>query len=373
MRTIRFLLQKEFRQIFRNKTLLRAIILAPMLQLLVLPWAANYEVKDINLAVVDNDHSSYSRALVNKIISSGYFKLAGYNASFKQAYQLIEKDKADIILEIPPHFERGLVRENRQKIFLAANAINGTKAVVGSGYISGILADFNADIRMEWEQPARFSPAPNIQIVSANWYNPLMNYKIFMVPGILVMLVTMVGSMLCALNIVKEKEIGTIEQINVTPIKKHHFILGKLIPFWIIGIIVFSLGLIIARLVYGIIPVGSIPLLYGFLAIYLFAVLGLGLLISTYSQTQQQAMSISFFFVMIFNLLSGLFTPIESMPVWAQWITRFNPISYFISVMRMVALKGSGLHEVLYHLGIIFIFAVVLNTWAILNYKKTNM
>lgn len=370
MRTLFFLLQKEFRQIFRDKNLLRQIIMAPSIQLLILPWAANYEVKNISLAIVDNDHSVYSQKLESKIFSSGYFKSAGYYDSYHDAYQLIEHDKADIILQIPAQFEKKLVRENQQKIFLAVNAINGVKALVGTNYLNSILNDFNGEIRLQWVKPQRFSPLPQIEITTTNWFNPLLNYQIFMVPGILVFLVTMLGGIMCALNIVREKEIGTIDQINVTPIKKYHFILGKLIPFWIIGVFIFTLGLLIARFVYGIIPAGSISVLYGFLSVYLFAVLGLGLLISTYAETQQQAMSLSFFFIMIFNLLSGLYTPIESMPAWAQVITDLNPLRYFIEVMRMVVLKGSGFRDIQHQLLIIFIFALILNTWAILNYRK---
>ena len=370
MRTLFFLLQKEFRQIFRNKSLLGQILVAPTIQLLILPWAANYEVKNISLAVIDNDHSTYSEKFVSKAFSSGYFKPADYCASFKDAYKLIERDKADIALEIPANFEKNLIRENKQKVFMAVNAINGVKALVGTVYLSSIINDYNSEIRLQWMQPQKFSPLPVIEITSTNWFNPLLNYKFFMVPGILVFLVTMLGAIMCSLNIVREKEIGTIEQINVTPVKKYHFILGKLIPFWIIGMFVFTLGLTIARFVYGIVPEGSIGVLYGFLSVYLLAVLGMGLLISTYSDTQQQAMSLSFFFIMIFNLLSGLFTPIESMPGWAQVITWFNPLSYFIEVMRMVVLKGSGFHDIQHNLFIIFIFAVVVNTWAILNYRK---
>jgi ABC-2 type transport system permease protein len=372
MRTLWFLLQKEFRQIFRDKNILRQILMVPSIQLLILPWAANYEVKNISLAIVDNDHSSYSQKFVSKIISSGYFKLAAYSASFKDAYRLIEHDKADIILEIPANFEKNLVRENNQKVFLAVNAINGVKALVGSGYLSSIINDYNGEIKLQWFQPQRFNSAPVIEITSSNWFNPLLNYKVFMVPGILAFLVTMIGSFMCALNIVREKEIGTIEQINVTPIKKYYFILGKLLPFWLIGMFVFTLGLTIARLAYGIIPAGSIGVLYALLAVYLLAVLGMGLLISTYSDTQQQAMSISFFFIMIFNLLSGLYTPIDSMPHWAKVITDFNPLRYFIEVMRMVVLKGSGFHDLQHHFLVVFLFAVVFNTWAILNYRKTT-
>ena len=167
--------------------------------------------------------------------------------------------------------------------------------------------------------------------------------------------------------------IGTIEQINVTPIKKHHFIIGKLLPFLVIGTIIFSFGLgIISTLIYGIIPKGSLLLLYSFLFLYLFAILGFGLLISTYSDTQQQAMSVSFFFVMIFLLMSGLFTPIDSMPQWARIIAYCTPVSYFIEVMRMIVLKGSGFNDIKYNMLIIFIFGIIFNTWAIWNYKKTT-
>ena len=193
-----------------------------------------------------------------------------------------------------------------------------------------------------------------------------------MVPGILVILLTMVGSNLAALNIVKEKEIGTIEQINVTPVKKYHFILGKLIPFWLLGLIVLTIGLIIARVAYGILPAGSFFTIYVFAGVYLLAVLGLGLLISTYAANQQQAMLLSFFIMMICVLLGGLYTSIDSMPLWARWITKFNPVSYFIEVIRMVVLKGSTLADIRYHLLIIFGFAVVLNTWAVINYRKRS-
>jgi ABC-2 type transport system permease protein len=226
---------------------------------------------------------------------------------------------------------------------------------------------------MEWMTEERFQPMPVLSVASSNWFNPFLNYKFFMVPGILAVLVTMVGGYMSALNIVKEKEIGTIEQINVTPIKKHHFILGKLIPFWFLGMFVFSIGLgVITMGVYQIIPEGSIILLYLFLAVYLLAVLGFGLLISTYCDTQQQAMSLAFFFIMIFLLMSGLFTPIDSMPAWAKLVAQFNPVTYFIEVMRMIVLKGSGFADVQYHLLKITAFAVVLNGWAILNYRKTN-
>ena len=372
MRTIKFLLQKEFKQIFRNKSIVAMIMLLPVLQLLILPLAANYEIKNINLSVVDHDHSSYSQKLIPKITGSGYFKLQGYNASFENAFSLIESDKADLILEIPQGFEKNLVRENEQRLFIAVNAINGTKANLGGAYLSQIIANYNNDIRLQWANQPAFNSMPAVEIESSNWFNPFLKYSLYMVPGILAILVTMVGGFLTALNIVREKEVGTIEQINVTPIKKQYFILGKLIPFWILGNLVFTIGLFVAWLVYGIVPVGNLIVLYGFIWLYLLAVLGFGLLISTYSNTQQQSMLIMFFFMMIFILMGGLFTPIESMPAWAQVVARFNPMSYMIDVMRMVTLKGSGWKDIFPQLWKIGLFALVLNVWAILNYSKTT-
>ena len=373
MRTILFLLQKEFRQIFRNKSLLPMIFALPIIQLLVMPLAADYEIKNINISIVDHDHSAYSQNLVSRITASGYFRLASFDDSFKKALQAVESDKSDLILEIPKGFEKNLVRENSQQLFIAVNAINGTKANLGGAYLSRIIANFNGDIRLEWIQPQRFNPQPVIEVVSSNWYNPNLNYSFFMVPGILAILVTMVCAYMCSLNIVKEKEIGTIEQINVTPIKKHHFILGKLIPFWVIGLVIFTIGLFgVGRLVYGIIPMGSIPLLYSYLALFLVAMLGFGLLLSTYADTQQQAMSVAFFFMMIFLLMSGLFTPIESMPDWAKVIAYSNPVTYFIQVMRMIVLKGSRFADIQMHFLVMVGFAILFNAWAILNYRKVN-
>lgn len=372
MRTLRFLLQKEFRQIFRDPSIIRIIFMMPSIQLLILPWAADYEVKNIQLSVVDHDHSQYSQQMVNKITSSGYFILQDYSGSYGNAMEQIEHDKADLLLEIPVGFEKKLIKENESTLFMAINAINGVKANLGGAYLRSIIQDYNHEVRLKWVQLPRFSPEMQIEVTSSNWFNPLMNYKIFMVPGILVVLVTMVGAFLASLNIVREKEIGTIEQINVTPVKKYHFILGKLIPFWVLGLLILTIGLTIARVAYGIIPVGSLFTIYVFAAVYLLAVLGLGLLLSTYTSNQQQAMLLSFFMMMVFILLSGLYTSVDSMPAWAQAITKVNPVTYFIEVMRMVVLKGSGLNDISRHLFTVLGFAVVLNTWAVINYKKRS-
>lgn len=176
MRTILFLLRKEFKQIFRNKALLGMVIVVPIVQLILLPLAADYEIKNVNIAIVDHDHSPYSQKLVHTIPASGYFKLIGYSASYASALALVEADKADLILEIPAGFERNLIREAGQEVFIAVNAINGTKAAIGGNYLSQILMDFNSKIRTQLLLAENMGQQPIIQATASNWYNPHLNY-----------------------------------------------------------------------------------------------------------------------------------------------------------------------------------------------------
>ncbi len=372
MKKLLVILEKEFRQVFRNPAILRMVLVMPVIQLLVFPFAANYEVKNVLLAVVDHDHSAYSQKFISKISGSGYFKLTAYEPSYNKAMTSIESGASDLIIEIPEGFERDLVKNNKSAMLIAVNAVNGVKANLGGAYAASIIKDFNAEIRTDWMQFPAFNQQPTIGITSSNWYNPTMNYKIFMVPAILVTLLTLVGSLMAALNIVHEKEVGTIEQINVSPITKVQFILGKLIPFWIMGLVTLTLGLLVSWLFYNIIPVGSIALIYFFGMVFLFTLLGVGLLISTFAETQTQATFVSFFVMMLFMLLGGLYTPIESMPEWAKMITKINPVAYFIEVMRMIVLKGSSFADVKVQFFSVLGLGVFFNTWAVLNYRKRS-
>lgn len=372
MRNLGFLLQKEFLQIFRNPVILRMIVMMPVLQLILIPLAADYEIKQISISVVDQDHSTYSRRLIQKLTASGYFQLVEYTNSYQHSLETVGSGKTDIILTIPAHFEQNLIKENEARLHLAADAINGVRAGLGTAYAGQIINDFNREVREEWMLLPRFNEIPQIEITSSNWYNPHVNYRLFMVPGILAILVTMVGSFLTALNIVAEKEVGTIEQINVSPLKKHEFILGKLIPFWVLGMISISLGMIVSFVVFQIIPVGSYLTIYAFSAVYLLGVLGIGLLVSTFADTQQQATLFAFFFMMVFILLGGLYTPIDSMPKWAQLITSVNPPAYFIRVIRAVFIKGSSFAEMLPDFWAMVGFAIIFNLLAVLNYRKRN-
>lgn len=373
MRVLRFLLQKEFRQIFRDKTILGVMLAVPVVQLIILPLAMDFDVRNINLVVVDAAHSTYSQQLISKIGASGYFRIVNTATTYKTALPYLEEEQADIILQIPPQFERSLVREGAQPIDITVDAINGTKAALGGSYLQTVLKDFNENIQFSLNSNVISGSVPLfIEVTEINWFNPLGVYEFYIVPGVLALLLMLVGGGLAALNIVREKEVGTIEQINVTPIQKWQFILGKLIPFWLLGLIVFTLGLVVSYVVYGIFPAGSFALLYLFAGVYLIAILGFGFLISTYSSNQLQAMFVALFFMMIFLLMSGLFTSVDSMPAWARTISNLTPITHFVKVMRMIVLKGSGWNDVKLELLYESAFAVVLNGWAILNYKKTS-
>lgn len=372
-RTLSILIRKEFLQIFRNKAILAIIFVMPVVQLIVLPLAASYEIKNVEIAVVDHDKSTYSRDLIRKITASGYFKIVNYGENYPSAYGEVEHEKADLILEIPSDFEKNLVRENKEKVLVAINAINGTKAGLSASYLAQILQDFNQKILLKTTPQIEIAQKTSgLEIIPKFWFNEHYNYRLSLVPGILAFLVTLIGGYLAALNIVQEKEIGTIEQINVSPIKKRDFILGKLIPFWILAMVAFTIGLLVTIFIYDIAMQGSLLLLYLFVAIYLVTLLGLGLLVSVYSETQQQAMFVVFFFMMIFILMSGLFTPVESMTDWAKYIAYVNPVTYGVDAIRLIILKNSGFSDLYRHFLVIIMMGVVAIIWAVLRYRKTN-
>ncbi len=376
MRVLLYMLQKEFKQIFRNKAMLPIIFIAPMVQLLILSNAMTYEIHNLKIYFNDFDYSTLSQRLKNKFSHSDYFLTIGESTSRKKAEEVLEKNNTDIICEIPHDFEKTIQRDGMAKIFLKVNAIDGMKAGVAINYSQNIIQEFTKEIINETTMgtnPEIIIDMPKqANIAFSNWYNEKLDYQTYMVPGLLVLLVTIIGGFLSSMNVVREKEMGTIEQINVTPIKKHHFIIGKLLPFWILGLFIFTIGLIFAKVIFHVPIIGSLLLLYSFTAVFLFAILGAGLFISTMTDTQQQAMFLSWFFLVVFILMSGLFTAIENMPVWAQKLTLLNPLRYFMEVIRMVMLKGSGLKDVKMHFYIISGFAVLINAFAVWRYRKVT-
>jgi len=373
MRTIGYIVQKEFKQIFRNKGMLPLIFILPLIQLIILSNAATFDVKNIKFSFVDNDKTAYSRALIEKFEASSYFNVEAEFPSYDKAQNAMQSGEVDVILDIPRYFERDIQKDKHVGLSLAINAIDGAAAGIENVYVNQIVMGFNKHARAELLQPADARTMPS-QIVSipSFWYNKTLNYKTFMVPGILAMLVTMITLFLSGMNIVREKEIGTLEQINVTPIKKYQFVIGKLLPFWVLGLFLLTIGLVIAKVIFDVPILGNIALMYGYNAIYVLVILGMGLFISNFTDTQQQAMFIAWFFVVIFILMSGLFTPIESMPPWAQRITDFNPIKYNVEVMRMVMLKGANFTDIQPQFIKTALYAIVMNGIAVWSYRKRS-
>ncbi|MCF8243808.1 MAG: ABC transporter permease [Saprospiraceae bacterium] len=373
MRRLLFIIQKEFIQIIRNKAILPMMTVLPIVQLILLSYAANNEVKNVNIVLIDQDHSSYSRLLVSKVQVSDHFTIVAAVPSHKQGDDLLQGGEADVVLTIPPNFERDFIKQKGAGIQVLVNAINGQQATVGAGYLGNILQSFNQEIGLDAMPKLasqRTQPPPTISITYSNWYNPELNYKYFMTPGILGELVTILIMVLTAMNVVREREIGTIEQINVTPIRKWQFILGKMIPFLFVGLLLLTVGLTAGKLLFDIPIEGSLWVVFAYCLLNLSAVLGMGLLISNMVDTQQQAMFVAFFFVLIFILMSGLFTPIESMPKWAQYLAVPNPVAHFVDVMRKVLLKGSGFADVAYQFRVTAVMAVVFNVLAVVSYRK---
>ncbi len=369
---LKYLLEKEFRLILRNPFMPRIIVLFPVMMMLLMPLAANFEVRDINLAVVDGDKSPRSRELVDKVVCSGYFHLSLDTTRYGAARAAVERDDADVILEIPAGFERDLVAATKTAVMISANGVNQVKAGLGSSYLAGIVQAYARDVRVKKLTPLPAPLVPWFDVVPRFLFNPFLRYSAFMVPALTVTLLAMLCGFLPALNIVGEKERGTMEQMNVTPVTRLQFIMAKLIPHWVIGFITLTIALIITRLVYGLAPRGSVGTIYGYAAVFMLGMTGFGLVISNYAKTLQQAMFMMFFFVITWIYLSGLYTPVAGMPPWARVISIASPLRYVIAVLRAVYLRGSGFFDLWRELLALLAFAVILNAWAILSYRKTT-
>jgi len=363
MKALKFLLHKEFLQIKRNPFIPRLILMFPIMMICVAPLIADLEVRNITVVAVDNDHSQTSLSLIRKIEASRYFLFNGMADSYASALKEIEKCDADIVIEIPRGFSKDLVCGQSPEVLIAANAVNGTKGSLGTAYLSQIVTTAAARPRT-----ATISPA----ISTLNLYNPRQNYKLFMIPAFMAIAMVIMGGFLPALNIVSEKEIGTIEQINVTPVSKAEFILAKLIPYWLIGFFVVTLCLLLSWVTWGIVPKGNLLLVYFLCMLLALIFSGFGLLVSNISDTMQQAMFVMWFFVVCFMLMSGLFTPVSSMPEWAQRLTYINPLRYFISAIRNVFIRGGGLTSVATETIILTAFALVFGLFAIRSYRKNQ-
>lgn len=376
MKTLKFLIEKEFKQMFRNPLIPRLIVLFPTLVLLVFPWAVSFEIKNIRVDVVDHSKSVYSKRLTDKIAASQYFILHDTPPDYNAAMLNMENDETDMIVEIPASFDVDLVKRRESGVGVAVNSVNGTQGLLGSNYVMQIVNDFSSELRGELTQTlppqtrVSFMRLKKMNIVPQYKYNPALDYKKFMIPGFMVLLLTILCGILPALNIVMEKENGTINQINVTPISKMNFILAKLIPYWAVGLVVMIISITLSFLIYGLWPGGGVVAVLISSIVFILSVSGLGIIISNYSETMQQASFLVMFFILILVLLGGMFTPVSSMPAWAQAIAAINPFNYLTTAFRMLYLNGSSLADVSGNLLALGAIAVVLNGWAVFSYKK---
>lgn len=360
--TLKYLIQKEFIQIRRNSFLPRLIIMFPIMIMCVMPWVMNQEVKNIRVAVVDNDRSTLSQQLVHSIESSNCFILGGQKSSYQEALKDIETSKADMVLVVPQHYSRDWTLGLHPQVLIAANATNGTKGAIGSSYLSQIVT-------------AHVAPTGEViasKVSTLFLYNKHLNYKVFMIPALFAMVMMLMTGFLPTLNIVGEKEAGTIEQINVTPVSKWAFILAKLVPYWIIGLFIVVVCLLLSWLIYGITCQGPIWLVFLLAMLLAFFWSSFGLIISNYSDTMQQAIFVMWFFVVCMLLLSGLFTPTQSMPHLAYLTTYVNPMHYFIDAIRTVFVRGGTFQAIAHQVIALAIIAFIMAIWAVKSYKKNS-
>jgi ABC-2 type transport system permease protein len=375
MRTVFFLVRKEFLQIFRDRTTVFQIFMIPVVQLLVLANAATFDVKQVAMLVVDEDRTTVSAGLVHRLEAGRQFRIVRYESSDADVDQALLDREVTAVLHIPRDFEHDLVRRGRAPVQLVLNAEEGATTGIVQTYATAILGSYARELDRTLpaarnESAARPRVAP-LDLRTQRWFNPTRNYKHWMVPALMVSLTTIIGLLLTAQNITRENELGTLEQLNVTPMTKIQFIAAKLIPFWILSLVIFSIGLAIGKLVFGIPMRGNLLLVYLAAAVYLIVVLGTGLAISTITRTQQQSMFVAFFFTLIFLLMSGLFTPVDSMPDWAQRVAEANPVKHFVAVMRAVLVRGAGLETVGRPILGLGVAGIVVLALAVMRYRKS--
>lgn len=360
--TLKYLLRKEFTQIRRNSFLPRLIIIYPIVIMCVMPWIMNMEVKNIAVDVVDNDRSTQSQQLVHEIEANKYFVFHGQQPTYAAALNNIEHSETDIAVVIPQNYSRDLTLGRMPQVLIAANAVNGTKGSIGSVYLSQVVS----------ANALPSATAIQSKVATLYLYNKHLNFKLFMIPALFAIIMMMMTGFLPTLNIVNEKETGTIEQMNVTPVSKWTFILAKLVPYWLIAFFIITVCLVLAWAVYGITSVGNIALIYLLAMLLAFFFSSFGLIISNYSDTMQQAIFVMWFFVVILLLLSGLFTPTRSMPSVPYLTTYVNPVSYFIEAMRTVFIRGGSFSSIAHQVFALSGIALFMGGWAVMSYKKNN-
>ena len=367
--TLKFLLEKEFKLFFRHKFMPKLVIIFPLMIMLIMPWAATLDIKNIDTVIVDRDMSRISHDFVETVAASSYFNLRDVTYLHDDALDMLEFGNADLIVEIPAGFGLDYDSGRTPSLAVSINTVNTSKGVLGSAYIRDLTDVFCMQFPSVAASRNLLYP-PAVGLVVKYGYNPYLDYKFTMIPSLMVIVMLLLCGFMPAVTIVEEKETGTIEQVNVTPVPKFQFILAKLIPYWIIGFLSLTLSFVLARVVYGLSPAGSIWTIYLFAGLFILTMTGMGLIVSNSSSTMQQATFVMLFFVMIFVMMCGILTPVASMPGWARIIAAFTPAKYMVDVMRDVYLKGSTTADMTTALIALGAMAVVLNVWAVLSYRK---
>jgi ABC-2 type transport system permease protein len=355
------LMKKEFYQVTRDRQMLTMIFLAPIIQLLLLGYAVSTDVKLIYTAVYDYDKSELSREYVRSLSAGDYFVTGSSPFSILDADLGFKENKYNAALIIPPDFSRKLGLRQTAKVGFMVDGTNANSAAIALGYASVITAQYNQRLA-GLEMP--------ITLRDKMLYNPEAKSVYYTVPGIVALLLTLITVMLTSMAIVREREIGTLEQLMVTPITTPALILGKTVPFAIIGFVEISVALFFGINWFKIPFVGSWPLLYGLAFLYLFTSLGVGMLISTFSTSQQQAMFFSWFFSIFAIMTSGFFAPIANMPQVLRYLTYLNPLRYFMKIVRSIMMKGSGLEALYPEVIAMIIFGLVLFTISVMRFSK---
>lgn len=367
----KYLLKKEFKQFLRDPGMPRMTLMFPFLIILVFPFAANMEVRNIKLAIVDNDRSNQSGMLMEKCAASGYFEIVSVSHSPSDAQKMMDDGRIDAILTINAGFSRQVEGASPTidplPVGIKVNTVNGTRGSIGSQYLNACVSNYVMSV-----QNASPGAGAQVKISESYLFNPFQDYKLFMIPALIVIAITMMCGFLPALNIVSEKEKGTIEQINVTPVSKFAFIVCKMIPYVVVAYFMVFSCMLLAWLVFGYGCAGSLLDICIFTLAHIIVMASFGLLVSNYSENAQQAMFIIWFFSMVFMLMSGIFTPVESMPGWAKVITYANPLRYYADAMRGIVLKGCTLAETWFDLCCLLGIGTITTAWAVLSYKKTN-
>jgi drug efflux transport system permease protein len=373
MRSILHFIKKEFLQFKRDPKMFGMILVAPIIQLIFLGLAANLDVDNVKTIVYDMDKSYTSRNFIEKFTSSGYFQIKEYANNYDEVTNALDNAEVIFALVIPPDFEEKINRRETVKVQALFDGSDGNSASISAGYAQGITAEYSKNILVDFlrRSGAIVIPASNINAKVRVWYNPTLKTRNYMVPAIVGLLVTLITLILTSLAVVKEREIGTMEQLIVTPLKPYQMIIGKLVPFMVLGFVSVLIVLIAMTLIFNIPIKGSVTFLFFSSFLYILSTLGLGLFVSTISKTQQQAMMISIFAVMMPMIyLSGFAFPIENMPEIIQYISYIIPLRYFITIIRGIILKGTGFAELWGNVLVLFLMGVAILAISSLQFKK---